>query len=117
MRVLVVMLHNICGCCPGAAAASLKPWTYASICIPHSTHIPQRLPVLLLLYARLRSISLIIPAAMHGVLLARTPDAPGWALAVDVGIAVLGIVCAIAGASSAANSLQSKLAAAACAAA
>lgn len=56
------------------------------------------------------TISLILPALMHLQLF--KSDAPSWLLLFDVAVVVLGVVCAYVGASSAASSLQQKLAAA-----
>jgi hypothetical protein len=58
------------------------------------------------------SVSLILPALMHLVLFRQ--EAGPWLLALDVAVVLLGVCCAFVGASSAAGSLQQKLAAAAC---
>jgi amino acid permease len=57
------------------------------------------------------SISLILPALMHLLLLGA--ELPLWQKCLDVAVLALGIVCAVAGASSAAANLQAKVAAAA----
>lgn len=58
------------------------------------------------------SVSLILPALMHLVLFRQ--EAGPWLLALDIAVVLLGVCCALVGASSAAASLQQKLAAAAC---
>jgi amino acid permease len=54
------------------------------------------------------TISLILPALMHLRLFKN--EAPSWLLVFDVAVVALGVVCAYVGASSAAASLQQKLA-------
>lgn len=56
------------------------------------------------------SISLIIPALMHAVLMRQR--LPLWGLALDAAVLLLGVACASVGATSAYQSLQLKLAAA-----
>lgn len=57
------------------------------------------------------SISLIIPAMMHITLMGR--ELPRWLLLFDACVLLLGVACAAVGATSALQSLQYKLAAAA----
>lgn len=57
------------------------------------------------------SISLIIPALMHAVLLGQ--ELPWWLLLFDGLVLLLGVACAYVGATSALQSLQEKLASAA----
>jgi hypothetical protein len=57
------------------------------------------------------SISLIIPALMHAVLMRK--QLPWWGLMLDGAVLLLGVACASVGASSAYQNLQLKLAMAA----
>jgi amino acid permease len=98
--MLLLLLR--CACFAGLAAACCA----TALSLPYVADLMAFVGALLTM-----SISLIIPALMHAVLLGK--QLPWWGLVLDAAVLLLGLVCASVGATSAYQSLQLKLALAA----
>eukprot|EP00882_Tetradesmus_deserticola_P013035 GHRQ01013824.1.p5 GENE.GHRQ01013824.1~~GHRQ01013824.1.p5 ORF type:complete len:123 (+),score=38.29 GHRQ01013824.1:1227-1595(+) len=92
------LLSRWCQCLAGLASACCA----AALSLPYVADLMAFVGALLTM-----SISLIIPALMHAVLLRK--QLPWWAMLLDGAVLLLGVACASVGASSAYQSLQLKL--------
>lgn len=103
--LLLSLLLLLCCPCPAGLAAACCA---TALSLPYVADLMAFVGALLTM-----SISLIIPALMHAVLLGR--QLPWWGLVLDGAVLLLGVACAGVGASSACQSLQLKLSMAAAA--
>lgn len=89
--------------------AAVLPSGLALACCAAALVMPYVAEVMALVGALLTmSISLIIPALMHVALIGR--DLPWWLLVLDGCVLMIGVTCAVVGATSAMQCLQEKLA-------